>query len=67
MALVAGEGGVGKSMFLMACTTAVSTGGPWPSQGGIAPKGTVIMVSAEAIPIRPSALGSRPWARTSRG
>jgi hypothetical protein len=30
MALIAGEGGLGKSMFLLACSKAISTGGPWP-------------------------------------
>lgn len=56
MALIAGEGGVGKSMFLMACATAVSTGGPWPANCGTAAVGTVVVVSAEDHPdttIRP--------------
>jgi hypothetical protein len=56
MALVAGEGGLGKSMFLMACAAAVSIGGPWPAGLGTAPRGTVVIVSAEDNPrttIRP--------------
>lgn len=56
MAIVAGEGGLGKSMFLMACAAAVSRGGPWPAGCGQAPLGTVIVVSAEDHPdttIRP--------------
>ncbi len=47
MAILAGEGGLGKSMFLMACAAAVSTRGPWPAGCGNAPLGTVIIVSAE--------------------
>jgi hypothetical protein len=56
MAILAGEGGLGKSMFLLACAAAVSTGGPWPAGCGTAPVGTVIIVSAEDHPettIRP--------------
>jgi hypothetical protein len=47
MAIVAGEGGLGKSMFLLTCATAVSKGGPWPDRKGNAPIGHVIIVSAE--------------------
>ncbi len=47
MALIAGEGGLGKSMFLLACATAASTGGLWPDQSVNAPVGHSIIVSAE--------------------
>jgi hypothetical protein len=47
MALIAGEGGLGKSMFLLACAAAVSIGGPWPDGTGNAPPGHVVIVSAE--------------------
>jgi hypothetical protein len=50
MALLAGEGGEGKSLFLLACATAVSVGGPWPDGSGPAPLGDVIIVAAEDDP-----------------
>jgi hypothetical protein len=50
MAIVAGEGGLGKSMFLLTCATAVSNGGPWPDRSGNAPIGHVVILSAEDNP-----------------
>ncbi len=47
MALMAAEGGSGKSMILLACASAVSTGGLWPDGKEHAPVGDVIIVSAE--------------------
>jgi AAA domain len=47
MSLIAGEGGLGKSMFLLACAAAVSRGAHWPDQKGAAPLGHVVIVSAE--------------------
>jgi hypothetical protein len=47
MALIAGEGGLGKSMFLLACAAAVSNGSRWPDGSGDAPRGHVVIVSAE--------------------
>jgi hypothetical protein len=47
LALVAGEGGLGKSMFLLAAATAVSIGAPWPDGKEQAPLGHCIIVSAE--------------------
>jgi hypothetical protein len=50
MALLAGEGGLGKSTFLLACAMALSTGGLWPDRGGHAPLGHTVIVSAEDSP-----------------
>jgi energy-coupling factor transporter ATP-binding protein EcfA2 len=50
MALVAGEGGLGKSQVILAIAAAVSNGSPWPDGEGIAPKGQVVIVTAEDSP-----------------
>jgi hypothetical protein len=51
IALIAGEGGLGKSQVLLALAATVSTGGEWPEPGtGNAPQGSVIILSAEDDP-----------------
>jgi putative DNA primase/helicase len=45
--LIAGEAGLGKSQIGIAMTAAVTTGGPWPCDEGRAPRGNVIILSAE--------------------
>ena len=51
LALMAGEGGLGKSLFLLQMGAAISTGGSWPEPGaGNAPLGTVVILSAEDLP-----------------
>jgi hypothetical protein len=47
MALTAGEGGKGKSMFLLACAAIISRGDEWPDKSGRAPRGRTVIVSAE--------------------
>ena len=47
LALMAGDGGIGKSRILLMIATAVSTGGAWPDGSGNAPKGNVVLVSAK--------------------
>ena len=47
MALLAGDGGLGKSSLLLAITALITTGGKWPDGSGIAPVGDVIIISAE--------------------
>jgi len=74
MALIAGEGGVGKSQLLLWVATAVSRGWPWPDQAGDAPIGDVVILSAEDDPsttIKPRlrALGAdldRIWFLTAK-
>jgi len=56
LTVVAGEPGLGKSQISYAIAAAVTTGGSWPSDGGTAPRGSVIILSAEddaADTIRP--------------
>jgi hypothetical protein len=50
MALIAGEGGVGKSQLLLWIAAAVSNGWPWPDGSGNAPIGDVVILSAEDDP-----------------
>jgi len=50
MALIAGEGSVGKSQVLMALAATVSVGGAWPDGGGKAPVGRTVILSAEDSP-----------------
>ena len=45
--LVAGEGGLGKSMVLSWIAATVSRGGEWPCQEGQPPCGSIIILSAE--------------------
>jgi hypothetical protein len=45
--LIAGEGGLGKSMVLAWIAATVSRGGAWPCSEGESPKGSVIILSAE--------------------
>jgi AAA domain-containing protein len=45
--LVAGEGGLGKSMVLAWIAATVSRGGDWPCGEGQSPCGSVIVLSAE--------------------
>jgi AAA domain len=47
MALLAGEGGLGKSQVMLWVASAVSRGIPWPDGAGDAPQGQVIIVTAE--------------------
>jgi hypothetical protein len=51
MALLAGDGGLGKSLLMLAIAAAVTTGGAWPEPGvGNAPLGSVVILSAEDSP-----------------
>ena len=45
--LVAGEGGLGKSMVLAWIAATGSRGGDWPCGEGLSPCGSVIILSAE--------------------
>ena len=47
---IAGEPGLGKSQFGVFVTATITTGGSWPDGGGQAPKGRVIVLSAEDDP-----------------
>jgi hypothetical protein len=47
---IAGEPGIGKSTLLYWIAAAVTTGGAWPCGEGTAPKGSVIILSAEDAP-----------------
>jgi putative DNA primase/helicase len=47
LTLIAGEPGLGKSQLAAALAAAVSTGGPWPCDEDRAPRGSVVMLSAE--------------------
>jgi putative DNA primase/helicase len=47
MALLAGDGGLGKSSLLLSIASLITTGGQWPDGAGQAPLGSVIIVSAE--------------------
>jgi energy-coupling factor transporter ATP-binding protein EcfA2 len=47
MALLAGDGGLGKSSLLLSIASLITTGGKWPDGAGQAPLGSVIIVSAE--------------------
>ena len=56
VSMLAGDPGLGKSLITIALATAVSTGAKWPVDGGNAPIGSVVMLSAEdavADTIRP--------------
>jgi len=50
MALIAGEGGLGKSLLLAAIASIVSCGEQWPDRSGDAPLGNVLILSAEDSP-----------------
>jgi hypothetical protein len=50
LSMMAGEGGMGKTLMLLWMATAVSKGAEWPDGGGKAPLGNVIIVSAEDRP-----------------
>ena len=65
--LIGGEPGLGKSQITAALAAAVTTGGLWPCDEGRAPKGSVLILSAEddaADTIRPrlDAAGADPYA-----
>src|SRR5712691_3532454 len=45
--LIAGDPGTGKSQFSVYVTAMVTAGGTWPCGEGTAPKGSVIILSAE--------------------
>jgi AAA domain len=47
MALIAGEGGLGKSQLILWICSAISRGWEWPDKSGSAPIGSVVIVSAE--------------------
>jgi hypothetical protein len=47
MALIAGEGGLGKSQLILWICAAISRGWEWPDKAGTAPLGSVVIVSAE--------------------
>jgi putative DNA primase/helicase len=56
LTVVAGEPGLGKSQVSYSIAAAVTTSGSWPSDGGTAPRGSVIILSSEddaADTIRP--------------
>lgn len=56
LTLISGDPGLGKSLISVALASAVSNGARWPVGGGIAPRGSVIMLSDEdavADTIRP--------------
>jgi putative DNA primase/helicase len=48
--LMAGEPGLGKSQAMLAIAAAITTGSEWPGGTGIAPTGSVIILSAEDSP-----------------
>jgi hypothetical protein len=50
MALVAGEGGVGKSQLLLSIAATISIGGEWPDGSGRAPVGRTVILAAEDDP-----------------
>lgn len=50
LAMMAGDGGIGKSQVLLWMGAAVSTNGPWADGSGLAPLGDVVIVSAEDRP-----------------
>lgn len=50
LTVIAGEPGLGKSQLTCALAAAVSTGGTWPNSEGRAPKGSVVILSAEDAP-----------------
>jgi putative DNA primase/helicase len=65
LSLIAGHPGLGKSQLTLDLAARVSTGGEWPCRGGKAPRGNVIILSAEddaADTIRPrlDAAGADP-------
>ncbi|HZA23595.1 MAG TPA: AAA family ATPase, partial [Dehalococcoidia bacterium] len=47
LAVMAGDPGVGKSYASLDIAARVSLGGPWPDGSGYAPKGNVLLLSAE--------------------
>jgi putative DNA primase/helicase len=47
MALLAGDGGLGKSSLLLAIAAMITRGQEWPDKSGRAPVGSVAIVSAE--------------------
>lgn len=47
MALLAGDGGLGKSNLLLAIAAMITCGQEWPDRSGYAPVGSVAIVSAE--------------------
>jgi putative DNA primase/helicase len=47
MALLAGDGGLGKSSLLLSIASLITTGGEWPDGAGHAALGDVVIVSAE--------------------
>jgi putative DNA primase/helicase len=47
---LAGEPGVGKSTLLYGIAATITTGGQWPAGEGRAPKGSVVLLSAEDGP-----------------
>ena len=56
LSVIAGHPGLGKSQLTCAMAAAVTNGGPWPNSEGRAPRGGVLMLSAEddvADTIRP--------------
>lgn len=56
VSLIAGDPGLGKSLVTLAMAAVVTRGGRWPVDGGHAPQGDVILLSAEddvADTIRP--------------
>jgi len=56
LTLMSGDPGLGKSLVTTAIATAISLGARWPVNGGSAPLGSVVMLSAEdavADTIRP--------------
>lgn len=47
MVLVAGEGGLGKSQVMLSIAAAITNGAMWPDRSGLAPKGRVLIITAE--------------------
>ena len=50
MALIAGEGGLGKSQIMLWMAAAVSNGSQWPDDAGSVPMGSVLIVTGEDSP-----------------
>lgn len=50
LCLIAGDPGIGKSLFTATLAATVSTGGTWPVDNMLAPQGDVILLSAEDDP-----------------
>jgi putative DNA primase/helicase len=50
LTVISGDPGLGKSLVTLAIAATVSRGGSWPCEEGVAPLGSVLLVSAEDDP-----------------